>query len=355
MSGSWNYIHSSVEKIDETLTKAYAAVETPGVANRVAAKANLIVISSGTSSVLPREIETLIGAFSEVHPCRFFVFCFDRNAEDVRVDVAVHGHLVSGTDRVCSEIIKVTLAPSRLRSFQSVLRANLLVGMPTELFVTQSLAGSEALDLLLPMSDFVLFDSSDFEESLETLSRISRGKIRCFDFEWVRLAPWRDQVRQLFDLSVVGSRLGELRTIEVCSRIANPGRIGFGGMLIGAWLAERLRAEPVAYGSSGYECVRENGEVFRIGVSSEQSGASPCLSRIDFNFETGRVRVERGERLDTIVEFNPPFRMARPFDDGGLRSIVKRYYLIGESTSNYDGALRSSLEMVRLRQGFNVM
>jgi glucose-6-phosphate dehydrogenase assembly protein OpcA len=229
------------------------------------------------------------------------------------------------------------------------------VDVPTELFINQPLAGAEALETLLPLSDYVLLDSKEFEDSLDTLNRISRAKLKYFDFQWIRLAPWRDQIRQVFDRAQVGERLNELRSIEVHSSASRNVSIDFGGMLIAAWLAERLGAEPVAYGSFGYECVRGTGEIVRIGVMVDERHSESRLGRIEFRFDGGTVRLMRNEGLECVVELGHSYRFARPFEDEELQSIIKRYYLIGESISNYDGALRSALDMIRLRQGFTVM
>jgi hypothetical protein len=401
-TGTSGYVECALPEVQRALSRLFADLQGVGDSYTRAASTNVIIpVHSGEGA---ERSEELIEELARLHPSRFFVIGFDSSLPKLVSHVTARCHLMGrGPDgkaqHVCSEVVRFVAPPADARALAEALRANLVIGTPTELVLLDPAVEESLLALSLPLCEHVFHDSSMFCKRENLLATISEANLHCVDLQWIALGVWRDQIRAAFDNRATLGLARGLERIEISAEGVR-GATGaaltpMASLLLAGWFASRLglevrgaaaspsssgevstggdveAAKSVSYtlncaspaGSSvqvvlvsTQDTVGETPEWFGAEGSPEPKLLSVSLHGIVRGGKPASVRLERRERtLEATIRGGDRAQvLSRPFEEEGALARLKRYFLIGESTINYAPALSLALsQKITLQRQLN--
>jgi len=351
MSGAQQYAYTptSPSGITKALGDVFASLATEQQRYNRAANTNLIVAVSSATHL--SAVEDIIDAFSLVHPSRFFVVYVDDSLESIATAISARCHGLSRSEHACSEVVRIGCPRAMLWLVPSVVRGNLMVGTATELYIADGGVSRELLDRLAPLADLVVYDSRDLVEQSEMVGAIARTSTNLLDLDWIELGPWREEIKAAFAKSAVNEHLAELREVVVTSGGTGRGKVPFSAFLLGGWIVHRLGLTHVMGRHGDVRAVYPAGGGRTVSLRFERaSSGEEGIDTVIFRFglpggREGVVRLSRGKGLDTIVECGRSMRWSRPLERETREGLIRRYFLIGESTANYSASLRGALHL----------
>lgn len=360
MALRYSYTKTTLSAVSTALTALFASLESEQQSFNRAANANVIIPLSGVAKLEPLEAD--LDTLSLVHPSRFFVIYVDNQLQSPEVYISARCHALSKSEHVCSEILRIAFPAAQFAAIPSLIRANTLTDMPTEVYLADADFPKEFLTGLLENGNTLALDSAEFEGRFDALEQLEGMVDTVLDLQWVGLGLWRDEIKDLFSRPLVREYVRSIRSVEVAST-APEGRDSAAALLVGAWIADRLGlARGLVYGHDGFECSDGSGRTIRLAFKKSAAAGASKLTEVLFRFDPLQVgsasqdqyiRLRRnGEALETMVDLNVSYRATRPFDDESRQSRVRRYFLIGESMTNYTAAARLALEFARMRRGY---
>jgi len=219
---------------------------------------------------------------------------------------------------------------------------------------------ADVLRRLAEVADVLVVDSSAMRcpaAGLRTAAAIAgrlSGGLR--DLTWGRLTPWRELIVQSFDPAPMRQALERLDRIRIRTE-PGPGNDPIAGLLLGGWLAGRLRWEPAGPArreggllralfwrdGGGLELVVEGGAGPVLSFECAAAGAEPCTVSM-----TRRSGGESAVDIETRVGRGRPHKVA-----AGL-AVADDTALVGAELelTGVDQVLRESVEIVlRVMQG----
>jgi len=322
-----------------------------------ASAANVVV--AGTMKASLDQTTEMVEILAPVHPARFFIPVVHTDYGTLTASVAAVCVPVSGTTSVCSEIIKLLVPNNLSSSMPSVIRANMLTGFSTEVFVV---GWDETTEHMVKNADLVLFDSLNLpvDVLLRLLGILGETHVPTVDFNWVRLGMWREEVKRLFDIPVVQSKIDRISRLVVASSGFSPRTFDVSAYTFAGWLIDRLGLEPVAYGHDGWECKAASRERSSVTLQLESRPDAQwnglvkveIWTRGDDGVDRCLVSITQGEMLESRISENNEFVQRRAVERNDYRSVVERFFLVGDSTFNYEPAQTKALSMYDLTQGF---
>jgi glucose-6-phosphate dehydrogenase assembly protein OpcA len=354
MASSLAFTPVNVPDIGKALAVLFESPEGQGSFTR-ASSTNVIV--SGVPLPDVGHALEMVELLAPVHPARFFVPIVDASLSKVRAEIAAVCGRVSAGTAVCSEIVRLFVPEASRGSMPSIIRANMLPGLSSEVFV---LGWEPSAELFIRQADQVFFDSQAFSSAdlLQLLGVVISCRIASIDFNWVRLGMWREEIKRLFDGSSQAEALGELSRVVVHSSSYTNGLFDVTGLLLSGWIVGRLGLEPEAYGRSGWECIARNRRAVSVQLVSSNEAPLPGISAVQFFFKdsAGEERplasIRRGEMLESQSEVGERSVLRRSIENEDIQSVVERFFLVGVSTFNYESSLKVGLEMYHLTRGF---
>jgi len=344
------YIPTSPAKITSALSDMFTELRRDD--QEFSRSANTNVMIAVSSRTLLGDVEAAIDALSLVHPSRFFVVFIDDALEDLSTEISARCHGLSKSAHVCSEVVRIGAPRAKLAMVPNIVRGHFMTGTATELFLFDRDLSRELLDRLAPLADSIVFDSSDFSERVDMIAEAARWCGNLVDVQWIGLGPWRDEIKTAFTSPIVRDLLPGLN--EIAIRVAGVTREPppFVAILLAGWIVERLGLTHMVgrHGTlKGHLPLAGNREV-RLVFDSRPAGEAR-LEEVRFQAAlpgggTGSVRLVHGAGgLETIVEAARSFRSIRPVEDESREALLRRFFLIGESTTNYNAALRAALHI----------
>jgi glucose-6-phosphate dehydrogenase assembly protein OpcA len=324
------------------------------------AAASNVIVAGVTLASLDRALE-LVEMLSVAHPARFFVPVVDREIAKIQAAVSTACVRVSGQSSVCSEIVKLLVPETQHIAMPSIVRANSLPGLANEVIV---IGWEPSTERLVRECDLAMFDSQELPESvlLELFGVLNRNHVPTLDFNWVRLGMWREEMKRIFDRPSFEGHAAQLSSIVIKSAPgSSDAAFDAGAYLLAGWFADRLRVEPVAIGRLGWECRGRYRSPISIRVERVKRDTAVGVVSAELweaNGASGERRIvscERNGVLASTVEGvgSENVTMRRTVERDDLRSVIDRYFLVGESTFNYEAAQRLAWEMYRLTRGFD--
>lgn len=303
-----------------------------------AANVNVIVITSKGSDA------ALVEALSLVRPSRFFLVTIDDSLNEIQVEVSAQchsvGYVASEGHYVCSEIVTLKGTKNDLEKIAGIIRANVMPGMPVEFVISDATLKYQNISPLIELSERIYFNGSNF--SFDNLEKLSKLKIDLVDLEWIRLNAWREEIRTAYSqLAQSGLQAGQLQSVTnvFSNRVS--------AFILTGWIASRLGLKVAALGGSGVECVGPDGEKTLIQL---KEGSPPSLT---LQFKIGQIDLsESGDTLNLSVKGSNSHQSRHSVRKEGDIELLKRYLLIGESTSNYRNALQVAIDIDSLDKRF---
>src|SRR5215207_5634349 len=219
---------------------------------------NLVVYAEGPEE--RAEVDELLGAIVERHPCRAIVLAADRGAAEARLEafVSTRCQLSSrGSKRICGEQITIEAAGPAADTASTAVAPLLVPDVPVFLWWKDIPHYDDKLfTRLAGMADRIVIDSASFDRPHDDLRRLAGllagGRVRLSDLNWGRLTSWRALVAGFWD---VGDYRGSLARIErVVIEYDPPDRsraeIAPKALLALGWLASCLGWEVAGAGST---------------------------------------------------------------------------------------------------------
>lgn len=360
MTVRYSYVPAKRDNVNAALSALFGALENGDARFNRSAGSNLIIPLSRPE--LLEAVEEDIDVLSMAHPSRVFVLYFDDSLEEVQASVSARCQALSKNEHVCSEVIRVGLPRSHISAAPSVIRANLLTGIPSEFYLYDAAFDVDALRQLSTLGDTIILDSGDFEGRFDAFEQICSLAHSVLDLQWVALGIWRDEIKDLFGRPIVRDYAGNIRSVSITAQTSTGAADGASSLLLASWIAGRLGlGNQLLFGHDGFEFNTPSGQSVRISLHAVSERGPSCIREVLFRFEPLRIgtepqeqyiRLTRAEQLESAVELRVSFRSTRPFDDESREGRIRRYFLIGESMANYTAAARLALDLARLRRGF---
>ena len=317
------------------------------------------VIVSGVTLEELASATLAVESIAPVHPARFFIPVMDPNAEEMRAEVAAACVKVSNGNDVCSEIVRLYFPDSARLAVPSVIRANMLPGLSSEVF---AFGWDDSSQQLIKQSDLLFIDSHELpiEALLKLIEIVIQGRVPTVDFNWVRLGVWREEIKRVFDLPSAQRALNNLRKITIESAPYVDGEYEASAFTLAGWLCHRLGAEPLSLGHSGWECRRRTGGEFFISIKKvPQIGPAATIQRVILDGSAGGdgssaiATLSRNAVLETQIHAEGGLVLQRAVEDDDGLAVIERFFLVGDSTVNYEPSLKIAVELSRLSCGFN--
>jgi glucose-6-phosphate dehydrogenase assembly protein OpcA len=205
---------------------------------------NLIAIASNAAEA--ERATRMLAAVAGLHPTRAFVIEASAEGDPARLEAHLQALCsIRGAGRhVCCEQIAMTVGPLARRRAAGTIVPLLVPDLPVFVWVLGTPAwDDELLVRLLEVADRVVVDTRGAHDPVALLGALD-GSARDDrwapgDFEWSRLAPWREAVASLFDEPSTAALPARIERVLV--------RYGAGGSRIGAallagWALDRVQS-----------------------------------------------------------------------------------------------------------------
>lgn len=353
MGSTLSYSAVEVSGISKALTSLFESDVEDQVITR--ASATNVIVSGVTLEGLA-EATRVVESIAPVHPARFFIPVMEPGAVSMRAEVAAACVRVSSGNEVCSEIVRLYFPDSARLAVPSVVRANMLPGLSSEVF---AFGWDDSSQQLIKQSDLLFIDSHELSRSalLKILDLVTSSRVQTVDFNWVRLGVWREEIKRVFDLSSTQRALANLKAITIESAEYNEGEYDASAFTLAGWLCHRLGAEPLSLGHSGWECRRRSGGDFFISFKRVAPiGPSATIQRVSLSggdtSDSPIATLSRREVLESQIDVEGGVVLQRAVENDDGLAVIERFFLVGDSTVNYEPSLKLGLEMSRLARGF---
>lgn len=312
-----------------------------------------------------------LGVFFEVHPSRFFVLDLRQETQKISIFLGEPAE-----DSAGSQVVVIEGNPQQIPEIVGLVRASLLIGVHTELALFDGALLPEALSGLLPLCDDVIMESHLFDHlggsgwgdgRAALFTELLAGKLSIVDSGWLRLSAVREELRRAFDQR----GLEGPSSIEI--KYTNPGAEATVAsipslptvvILMAGWCCARLGAVSLVPLASGALAELEDGSKIAISFSLADpvqrkpvadglltSGAD--LTGLTIAWRNGRISISIGDgKISTNTDGNTPslsspIHSERIFEGEADTDRWRRYFVIGESTTNYRGSLEIALALFR--------
>src|SRR5881227_2981799 len=182
---------------------------------------NLIVYVSGQEE--RAEVDELLEAVVERHPCRAIVLVADRAASEARLDAYVSTRCqlsTPGAKRVCGEQVTIEAAGPLVETASTAVAPLLVPDVPVFLWWKDNPHYDDKLfNRLSEMADRVVIDSASFDQPHQYLLRLAEilksGKLHLSDINWGRLTSWRSLVASFWDVSDYRASLEQIEKVAI--------------------------------------------------------------------------------------------------------------------------------------------
>ncbi len=243
-------------KLERELASMWAASSAPGAEGGEAAGVtracvlNLVVYAEGPEE--REEVDALLDAVIERHPCRALVLIADRAAEEPRLEAFISTRCQmskGGGKQICGEQVTIEAAGEVVSSAATAVAPLLVPDVPVFLWWKDIPHYEDKLfNRLAELSDRVVIDSASFDNPHYDVTRLSRileerrGSLNLSDLNWGRLTSWRSLVASFWDVADYRDSLSKIESvrIEYDPPDRAPGEIAPKALLAVGWLAACL-------------------------------------------------------------------------------------------------------------------
>jgi glucose-6-phosphate dehydrogenase assembly protein OpcA len=215
-------------RLEQELNAMWAEMSAPGGEGGASAAGvvracvlNLVVYAEGAEA--RAEVDELLGAVVERHPCRAIVLAAERGAPEPRLEAFVSTRCqlsARGQKRICGEQITVEAAGPAVETASTAVAPLLVPDVPVFLWWKDIPHYDDKLfTRLARMADRVVIDSASFDQPYEDLLRLARllegGRLRLSDLNWGRLTSWRSLVAGFWDVADYRASLERIEKVVI--------------------------------------------------------------------------------------------------------------------------------------------
>src|SRR5579872_2334026 len=255
------------------------------------------------------------------HASRAIILVSDRSHRNSSVDGEITVQCTSGGDgssSLCYEVVQLTVHGRAADHLSSIVIPLLIPQIPTFVWWPgQPLFGHRLFHRMLSVADQLIVDSAQFEspgDGLASLRRLSQGALGINDFNWGRLAAWRDTVSQFFDNPAMLPYLSGVRGIplEFGAGESKFRGVTAGALLLLGWMCARLNWRPettletLVTGDVTISVLQGERLIpIQLQFADHGTGAASRLMGIEIVSQLhdrppARFRVRRSDRLQTV-------------------------------------------------------
>jgi glucose-6-phosphate dehydrogenase assembly protein OpcA len=278
--------------------------EHPHPRNRV-----MTLVAVATSEADERRAQRTSMAIAAHHPSLAIVVCEEPNVRSGRIDASIATHTAnpaSASPAQC-ELITLRVRGAAGEHLAALVDPLLLSGVPTYLWWLDTPPfGTRELVDALRICDALVVDSARFDRphhsllGLADLALNSHSHLGIADFQWARLAPWRETIAQFFEPKDRRGYMAGIAELGIDyvgdgrgNRIAAALLIGWfasalgwklqravggsGGVVVGHFAAEGGRQLEVAFRSVAKAQLAQ-GEVSAVRIAGASTGVTFQLS-----------------------------------------------------------------------------
>jgi glucose-6-phosphate dehydrogenase assembly protein OpcA len=263
---------------------------------------NLVVYAAGARE--RAEVDELLAAIVERHPCRAIVLAAEREAKQTRLQAFVSMQCrlsARGSKRICGEQITIEAAGAAVDTASTAVAPLLVPDVPVFLWWKDIPHYDDKLfTRLAEMADRIVIDSASFDQPHADMLRLARllesGRMRLSDLNWGRLTSWRTLVASFWDVADYRSSLARIVkvSIEYDPPDLSHDQIAPKALLALGWFASCLGWK-VEEGGASFEPGRAR---FRFGVEGREveamliatddvAGRDGWLTSLTITTETG--------------------------------------------------------------------
>lgn len=294
----------------------------------------------------------LIELLVSVHPSRFILLDLRENFHELGAAIGDLSY-----DKAGSQLIVIEAPLSSIAAVASVVRSDVLSGVSTELFLYDSGLTPAALQALLPLSDAIFLSSGLFDGI--SSSGWGDGRVALFrqildtgftivDSEWLRFSTLREEIRRSFDRAS-RETLGKINSIVIEFEASQKGYPSVALLAMG-WCVERLGLRFVGPALDGYQFQHHafgNGNVSLLLKGTFAVGSKAEVRKVTIACGDQSVKISHtGTRISADVSLGTAFHVERSFETESDWERLRRYFLIGESVTNYRPALAAALKLL---------
>ena len=169
------------------------------------------------------EVDDLLAAVVERHPCRAIVLVADRDASEARLEAYVSTRCklsAPGAKQICGEQITIETAGAVVDTASTAVTPLLIPDVPVFLWWKDIPDYEDKLfDRLADVADRVIIDSAAFDRPHKDFQRLAeilkRGELRLSDVNWGRLTSWRSLVAGFWDVADYRASLERIERVRI--------------------------------------------------------------------------------------------------------------------------------------------
>jgi glucose-6-phosphate dehydrogenase assembly protein OpcA len=250
-------------KLEKELNAMWAEMSAPEGEGQSAGVVRACVLNLVVYVASPEErgeVDELLGAVVERHPCRALVLVADRGAKEMRLEafVSTRCQLSSrGSKRICGEQITIEAAGAAVGTASTAVAPLLVPDVPVFLWWKDIPDYDDRLfNRLAGMADRVVIDSASFDQPHADMLRLAQllegGALRMSDLNWGRLTSWRSLVASFWDVADYRESLSQIDkvVIEYDPPDRSHEQIAPKALLALGWIAASLGWEVTSDGST---------------------------------------------------------------------------------------------------------
>lgn len=167
----------------------------------------MTLVAVATSGADERRAQRACTAIASQHPSLAIIVCEEPNVEGGRIDASIATHSIpTTTGPMPFELITLRVRGAAGEHLAGLVDPLLSSGVPTYLWWldTPPFGEKELVDALR-VCDALVVDSARFDRpyqnflGLANLALSSHSDLGIADFQWARLAPWREMIAQFFE------------------------------------------------------------------------------------------------------------------------------------------------------------
>ncbi len=242
------------------------------------------------------EIANRLRGVGRYHASRLIVLAYEPRRErlDARVTIAAEADPDTDEVTLLRETVVLDIGDRHLDDLITIADPLVVTDLPTLLWSPHG--HDDIAQELLVLSQAVLLDSVDDPIPGDALDRVCSltGRAYVVDLAWLRSTPWRERIAGAFDPPRLRR---ELRTITSVAIRHHPDST-VAAMLLGGWLASRLRWKPAPLVGHGGELLgKAHGERQDITLRLQSAPELRVRGLEGVSIETAsgrRMRLERG-------------------------------------------------------------
>lgn len=268
---------------------------------------------------------SLISRFVRNHACRAILLgdCPTHNGPKVTAWVQAHCRITkAGAGEVCSEQITILAEGMSPEGVSNALLSNLDYDLPLSLW-WQGPLPADGLSPLWVRVDRLLFDSQDWHNPLESLTRLrqvragANAQMAVADLNWTRTLSFRQALAECFDAPAARAALEGISHVEIHHSAGSM----ITACLLASWFAAQLGWTVVQQGTRPLVFTTPSGASVECQLVVDETAAEASITRVKV----------RGERLDLQLcrESNAPLLLATLSTD---ESTTSAHYPAGNTS-----------------------